>query len=504
MKIMIAGFLQETNSFSPVICTRKFFNVFPSGKGEEILANNKNMPTAICGMLDVINKHGDEAIPVIDLIANSSGLVSRDVADEFIDNIIESYKAYKPEVILLSLHGATQLTDHEDGCGFILEEIRKAVGDSTIIAASTDLHANVTKKMLNNANIITGYQTYPHEDYFSTGARAAKLAYKLLNNEKITQACIRVPMIVPAESYDTINGDFAKLIAEVRQCLAERRILDFSIYMMQPWLNVSDAGSSVLITAEDEETAAEYARYFSKKLFAIRKKLTIKLWSVDEIIDIAHANKDDMPVILVDSADSPNAGSAGDSSFVLRKLIERKCTLKTAICINDIPAVDKAFAIGVGGEGEFTLGATMDSIFQSPFTVHAYVKSLHDGNYILEGPAGRGKKQHAGKTAVLQAGNIDIVVFTRMAFSSDPQIYRAFGIEPSLYRLVMVKSATQYKTPYSKFSTLFYPADTPGASSANLTALPFDKLPRPFWPFDDYETFCEDVITSRVWPGIIS
>ncbi len=66
-----------------------------------------------------------------------------------------------------------------------------------------------------------------------------------------------------------------------------------------------------------------------------------------------------------------------------------------------------------------------------------------------------------------------------------------------MYRLVIVKSATQYKTAYRKFTTLFYPADTPGASSANLTALPFDKLPHPFWPFDDVECFDKTVLFAR-------
>lgn len=491
MRIVIAGLKEESNSFSPVVCTADFFGTkAPSTEGEELITVNEYASTCLDGMISVIKEQGDEIIPVVDWSSVSSGPVDRHVADDFIAKVNAAVNANAPvDGIFLALHGGMTLTDADDGCGVILEKIRENAGPKPVIACSSDLHANVTKKWFANADFVTGYQTYPHVDFFETGARAARLAYKKLNGEKIYEACVRVPMIVPAETYSTASGKFADLINEAHSVRNEGKILDFSIYMMQPWLNVEDAGSSVLIVAEEKETAAKYAQYFAKKLYSLRKEFAIKLWKLDEVIDIAEENEKDMPVILVDSADSPNAGSAADSTEVLRRICERKSSLKTAICISDAPAVEKAFQAGVGGSDEFTLGATCDKIYQRSYTVRAYVKSLHDGDYLMEGPAERGNTKCAGRTAVLKVGNIDIVVCTRMPNSSDPQLYRGFGIEPSLYDLVVVKSATQYKTPYLKFSSLFYPTDTPGASSANLTSLKFDKLPRPFWPFDDEEEF---------------
>ena len=102
-----------------------------------------------------------------------------------------------------------------------------------------------------------------------------------------------------------------------------------------------------------------------------------------------------------------------------------------------------------------------------------------------------------GRSCVLQIGNVDLIVFTAMRNTSDPANYRSFGVEPSFYRMVTVKSATQYKEPYSLFSNLFYPTDTPGGSSANLLALPFEHLPRPFWPFDRIDTFDDTAVFAR-------
>jgi microcystin degradation protein MlrC len=164
--------------------------------------------------------------------------------------------------------------------------------------------------------------------------------------------------------------------------------------------------------------------------------------------------------------------------------------------IADAKAAEHAFEVGIGNEGEFSLGGAYEPRFQKATKVHAYVKSLHDGTYTPTGGS-TAYLQQTGKTAVLQVGNIDIVVNTKMGASGDPKVYRAFGIEPAEYRLVMVKSANQYKELYRFFSTLYYPTDTPGSSTANLRSLPFEHLPRPFYPLDDIDTFDDTVLFAR-------
>jgi microcystin degradation protein MlrC len=317
-----------------------------------------------------------------------------------------------------------------------------------------------------------------------------------LSGEQIVQARVRIPMIVPAEGYDTSDGPFAALTRECHQLVEQEEILDFSIYQMQPWLDLNDVGGTVLVTAREEETAARYAGELAQRVFALREQMGVKLYTVDEVIDAAKTNKSKMPVILVDSADSPSAGSSADSSFVLARLLERGENIRACLMVADPAAAAHAFELGVGSEGEFTIGGAYEPDFQKSITLRAYVKSLHDGNYFPTGNS-LSSIQRTGKTAVLQIGSIDLVVYTRTDIGSDPQNYRAFGVEPSRYQLVMVKSATQYKVYYQHFSTLFYPADTPGSSSANLAAMPFQHVPRPFWPLDPIDSFDAAVTYHR-------
>lgn len=491
MKIVIGGLQQESNSFSAPISKLDSFRVV---RGQDILQENRKKNSNMAGIIAAVDEAGGTLIPALELSAKKSGgPLDPAVLDLFLQELFDVIDANTPiDGVFLALHGATELVGGKDVCGLILEAVRTHVGNEAIIVCSTDMHANITTKMTSNANAISGYQTYPHQDFYKTGYRAASQGIMLLQGKQLYQARVRIPMIVPAEAYNTNTGVFADLINDAHALIKNGTILDFSIYQMQPWLDATDGGSTVLVTAENRETASVYAKKLAQRLFSIRKEMSIHLYTVDEVIDAALTNKTEMPVILVDSADSPNAGSSADSSFVLSRLLERGENLKTCLAVSDAAAAEQAFNVGIGNTATFSLGGTCEPRFQKPTQVEAYVKSLHDGKYSTF--FSQGKPQDTGKSAVLQIGNIDVVVYTQMRNSSDPQSYRAFGIEPAMYRLVMVKSANQYKEAYSKFSTLFYPTDTPGSSTANLAALPFERLPRPFYPLDNIDYF-DDTVT---------
>jgi microcystin degradation protein MlrC len=488
--------MQETNSFSPVKCSMEFFQLNGITRGEDLIESNKNTQSQIAGFINAAIESGNEIIPALSMFAQSNGPVEPEAAEYFLGELQETIKNNEPiDGLFLSLHGATQLANDDDGAGFILEALRKTMGQDRLIACSTDLHANITKKMLKNANVICGFHTYPHIDLYQTAYRAATLGLKFFEKKGFPVfAAVKIPMIVPAEGYSTNDGAFKDLTCYADDLQKKGIIQDFSLYQMQPWLDVSEGGSCVIVGTENRETAGTIAMTLAKKNFESRKDMGIKLYNLDDVIDMALANNTEMPVVVVDSADSSNAGACGDSPAVIRRLIERKVTIRSAAIINDVPAVKQAFKTGVGNSANFLLGGTLDKSFNVPLPVYARVKSLHDGIFIPEGNIWKGKRNNIGKTAVLQIGNIDVVVCQCMINTADPQLYRAFGVEPALYKLVVVKSATQYKVNYNKFTTLCYPVDTPGAATAKLDTLKIKKLPRPFYPFDDIDTFHPEII----------
>ena len=487
MKIVVGEFIQETNSFCPVNTTMEDFILRGILEGEEIRQANADKLNALGGMLTALKEAEAEVVLSYAMTAQSGGKVEHQIEDHFLAKLLPVIRASMPvDGVFLSCHGATQTTQTDDGVGYILSAVRAEIGDEPVIAISTDLHANITEQIIHAADIVCGYHTYPHIDFFETGYRAAKLGLECCKKgpDRPVMAWCSAPMIVPASVYTTNDGPFADLINDAKALQAKGEFLDFSIYQMQPWLDVNAGGSAALVVARDGSVAKCYARKFVQRLYDIRDTFQAHLTPVDEILRRAANAPAYAPVVLGDSADSSNAGAAGDSAEVLRALLKFPQPIKAALIINDAPAAVKAKELGVGAEAEFSIGGTVDPMRQ-PVVVRAKVRSLHDGDFIQEGPAGRGLVRHIGLTAVLRAGAVDIIVASSMTGNGDPQLFRNFGVEPIFYQLVAVKACTSYRAAFSLFASEICEADTPGAATTQLTTLPFTHLPASFYPFEN-------------------
>lgn len=484
-RVLVCEFHEETNTFNPVVMSVDGFRVVRYAEGQEAYDLCKEIPCAFHGMMDAIEENNGEVIPAISLYGPSGGIV----ADSVFELLCNRMKHYIEEnagfdAVCVSLHGATCTTSQEDACGVFLEYLRKLVGDDKLIAASCDLHANVTERMLGAADIICGYQSYPHVDFYETGYRAAKMCMRKLHGAKTIMAAVTIPMMVPPAGYTSLDGPFKVIMDRGKSLIADGTLLDFSVLQVQPWLDVKNIGSTIIAIAEDEEVAKAEADCLAEMLFAERDNFWPELLTVDEVIDRAEENDSGKPVILVDSADSPNGGAVGDGILPVIRMLERGTEISAGIFVKDPEAAQRAFEVGVGNSAQFTIGAKFTPGVPGPLEAIGRVRSLHDGAFRQEGPAGKGFPVNVGKSAVIAFGNIDVMVCEEPAASGDPQILRHFGIEPMLYDLIVVKANTSFKVPYSAFAEEFCYADTPGAGASNLKCFDWKNLPKNFYPFD--------------------
>lgn len=489
MRIYIAEFRQEANSFTPVTSSLDFWSQNGILRGDDVPQAFRGRQCALAGMIDAVETHGEHDIVYgTAMSCQSGGPADQEVLDLFLRRLTEEIQAAGPlDCVLLSLHGAAQTPENDDPEAEIGRRVRELVGPACVVAASTDLHAFISRELVEHVNIVCGYHTYPHEDYVDTGRRAGLLALRAAAGEiRPVMAWVPIPMIVSASAYSTRGGAFKTLMDHGRTLVDAGTLLDFSIYQMQPWLDVPEGSSTVLAVAEHPDVAAEHAVDLARRLYASRHEFTTDLWSIDEVIDLAEQADTPKPVILVDSADSCNAGAAGDSMAVGARLVERASTARSAVVVNDAAASRAAHVVGVGGRATFTIGASRDATGVS-LTAEGYVKSLHDGVFVQEGPAGRGMVNRVGPTAVVTFGTLDVVVCEWMAGNGDPQLFRAFGVEPTLYDLVAVKANTSFRAAYTPFAGRICETDTPGSATAVLDRLPFSRLPRTLYPWTDRE-----------------
>ena len=109
--------------------------------------------------------------------ATPGATVSREAFDHIAGIICAAATEHRATLdgILLSLHGSMVPSFCEDGEGELLRRLRAIVGPDLPIAVTLDLHAMVTPAMVEQAQILVSYKTYPHIDMREIGAQAGRL-----------------------------------------------------------------------------------------------------------------------------------------------------------------------------------------------------------------------------------------------------------------------------------------------------------------------------------------
>lgn len=458
------------------------FNEGGPFEGEALFETRMSSKNAVSGGVDAIREAGGEAVFTLSIYATSGGRMD----DALLKEMKERVQFYTENIghfdgVYAALHGATCTETCDDACGDLLEHLRSLVGDKPI-AASFDLHANITDKVLKNADIVCGFQTYPHLDIYETGYRAAALLMKKLSGESLYMATVHIPALLPPAGYTTDTQPLKSVVDRAHGLVEDGTLLDYTMFIVQPWLDIPEIAGTTVAIAKDPDAAKKAAESLAEELFAIREGMEADLLPVDEILDMAEANTTGKPVILADSADSPNGGAIGDSPVVAMRVLERGSKLKTCVFIVDPPAVKQAFELGVGGEGKFSVGAKFTPGMPGPLVAKGRVCSLHDGYFTMEG-ARRGSVSYIGNAAVVRFGTVDVLLCEKGGNSGDPQHFRHFGLEPSFYDLVVVKANTSFRAHYAKITDLMYVGDTPGAGASNLKLLKWERLPKGLYPF---------------------
>jgi microcystin degradation protein MlrC len=484
MAVAIASLQQETNTFSPVGTRyRDFDPVFGAGA----LDRHAGKPTEMGGFIDVLRRSGKRPVPLCAAWAITANRLAR---KDFLRFVAEFSRRLagcgRPEALLLAMHGAQAADGEDDVTGCVLQRARRILGKSVPIAVTLDLHANVTPRMVEHADVIVGYQTYPHVDLYETGQKAARLALRMAQGRlKPAMALRKLPLIVPAETMPTTSGPMRRLIDRATRLESTGQAESVSVFGVQPWLDVRDMGCSVVVvTSGDPDASERHASVLARRFWNARKEFDVRLTPVREAIRRA-LRVPGGPVVLAESSDSTGSGSPGDSTGVLRELVAANLPEPSTIFVVDPGAVAQAMRAGVGNSLALDVGGAFDRKNSRPVRLRARVRLLSDGRWqpTIRGYSA-GTEVAMGRTAVLEAGSVRILVSERSAMTLDPELFRSHGIEPCRTKIVVVKSPAGFRAAYEPIAKAIFIVDTPGVSTANLQTLLFRRVPRPIYPLD--------------------
>ena len=483
MRIAIAGFQHETNTFVAGETTLADFEQADSWpaliSGHEVVEVTRGMNLPIAGFIKAANATAGTVVePVLWCSAEPGAPVSDHAFETITGRILCEVEAMGPiDAVYLDLHGAMVSQSLDDGEGALLTRLRSLIGPDVPLAASLDLHANVTQAMIDAADVLTIYRTYPHLDMADTGARAHAMLRDIMREGPPAKAWRQADFLVPlhaqhtgAEPAQTLYRSLTEFDGPPGQ-LAEIA-LGFTA------ADIADTGPSVLAYAATQNHADRIAAGLLARLEQAEEIFDTDLLSpADAVAKAMEASKTGI-VVIADVQDNPGAGASSDTTGVLRELIAQSATDALLGLFHDPELASQAHAAGLGASFAAKIGGRGPG--DSPLNATVRVVHLSDGLCPYTGEMYGGGVATLGPSAALrlEGTSICIVVTSIRNQCLDLALFRHFGLAPEKARIVCVKSTAHFRADFDKIAHLTLLTAAPGQFPCQLAKVSFSKLRR--------------------------
>lgn len=491
MRIAIGQLWQETNTFNPLATTRASFDQFGVLRGDQLVEQMADT-NELGGFIQSLRAWPErpEIVGMVRLPAWPSGAVTVDTFDWLLAEFVESLQRAMPaDGILLALHGAMVADDHPDIEGEFLAAARRIAGRTPIVA-TLDLHANITRTMVDHADALVLFHTAPHIDVFETGQRGARLLRRILiDGARPTTAFEKLPMVVPAEranTHDPASVSYA-LRERLQDLERESHVLAAGLATVQPWLDIPELGSSVVVVTDNRpELARTACQEVAAELWRRRRDYLPELTPLAEAVAAAYRVADGL-VVLSDSADSTTSGAPGDSTWVLVELLKYDWPRPALVPLVSPQVVEAAAKIGVGGTLKTALGGVRDARFSRPIGIEATVERIFDARFTISGHLARNLAIDMGRSAVLRRGNVCMLLTSQSGPHFAPEFFQAAGFDPFAASVLVAKSPCGFRAAYQSRAAKIVVVQAPGCAPADFWKYEYRQIPRPLWPWDEID-----------------
>lgn len=485
LRIATAGILHETNSFAPGTTGIEAFRNSEWVQGNEaFIERYEGTRTTMGGVIDAVRNAGAELVSGLYTTTTPSGMVTKEAAEQMMDEMVASIDPTADGLVLI-LHGAMVAEGYPDMEGEIIKRTRAKVGPDMPIATTLDLHANVSQDMVDYSDFIVGYDTYPHVDMYERALEAVDLVIRMARKEIRPVRALRHPrlLLVPQVMVTEVPGPFQELMNMAFDIERDPKVLNVTVIGGFPYSDVPDAGVAFVVTTDGDQALAEkYAQQLSDAAWERRERLKLNDIPPEEAVRIAFAEEEG-PVILVEGSDNVGGGGPADATHILKHLVD--APKKSLIVIRDAEAALLAHKLGVGAEFSAEIGGKSDNLHGDPVPIKGVVRTLTDGKYVHTGAYMTGQRADMGKTAVIEAGNLTVILTEKRNAPWDPAHVTSVGLRADTFHVIVVKAAIAWRTAFGSICKKIIEVDTPGCTGSNLSHFTYEKLKRPIYPLDD-------------------
>ncbi len=478
MRIFIAAVVTETNTFSPIPTGEPSFaeRLLRRGDATRLTPSGGNVP--LIEWRKRGEAEGHEIVESICAYAAPAGRTLKATYEKFKTAILEDLRAAMPvDAVLLFMHGAMVAHGYDDCEGDMAAAIRGVVGPRVPIGMELDLHCHLTETMRTACNVIITYKEYPHID----GALRAHEVYDL--TLKTARGEIRPVMAFHdcrmIDMWRTPVEPMKGFVAKMAACEGKDGVLSVSFGHGFPWGDVADVGAKmIVITDNDEPKAKRIAAEFAKEIFALRDQTHTAHDSVEKGIDFA-VSANQGPIVLAEVADNAGGGAPSDSTFVLRRLVDRGIRDVAIGYFWDPIAVRFCAEAGDGAELSLRIGGKCGPVSGDPVDLTVRVRRIVD-HHTQTGLSGATSAM--GLTVWVEAQGIDIVLNTTRTQVFHPDGFTKLGIDLATKKIIVVKSTQHFYAGFAPIAADVRYVATAGSIAPNFESIAYTKLAKPYWP----------------------
>lgn len=461
MRIAVAGLHIECSTYNPVLNREADFRVL---RGPAMIKDQ---------YFDFLTHFPAEFITVLHARAIAGGPVERALYERWKGEILGGIRAAMPlDGVYLAMHGAMFVENMFDAEGDFIASVREVVGPDVVIAASYDLHGNISQRIVDALDIFSTYRTAPHIDVPDTMRRSVTMLVRALSTGvRPKLAWAPVPVLLPGERTSTQDEPAKSFYAQLHEVEEPTGIWDASFQVGYVWADEPRATACAIITGTDKAAMEKAAKKLAQDYWDVREKFVfgMETGSIEECVEKAIASPT-APVVLAESGDNPTGGGVGDRAEVLAALVERDTQGVIFAGITDRAATDAAYAAGVGAILPLHIGASLDPS-SKPVDVTAEVRFLLESENPLY------------REAVVRIGGIDLVLTARRRPFHNIADFTRLGLDPRTAKIVVVKSG--YLSP--ELGPIANPgimALSPGVVDQFVERTARHHTSRPTFPFD--------------------
>jgi microcystin degradation protein MlrC len=489
MRIALGGLSHETNTYAVGCFGLTELDAFEVSREQEILDRYAGTRTFIGGMLAGAGTLGAEVVPTVFAITQPSGTIARSAYDALKAELLERIEAALPvDAVALEMHGAGVVDGVDDLEGDLASAIRELVGDEVKIVAPLDLHGNITERMAEALDLMLGVHYYPHTDMYERGEEAIAALPALRSGELRPVTHVEhLPMLLPASTTDRHP---AKSVNELCWELErEAGVVDCTLFHGFPFTDTPQVGVHVVCTTNGdlalaEKTAKTVASWVWEHREGFRAETETPEIAVRRAMAAAAEAPEGKPVVINDTSDNSGGGAPGDSTHLLRAMLDAGVTDAVYGFLFDPEVAAAAHRAGVGATIDVRVGGKHDDLHGEPVPLRVYVKALTDGRFTYTTPMFGGMQASYGPMARLQVDGLDLLVGSARSQTFDTEVFLLHGIDVTRYRIVALKSSNHFRAGFAALASEIITSDSPGLTTQRTEVFDRTKAAGPLWPRD--------------------